>query len=180
MSGNTHSPDQVVPVSGDAGAAVGQRELAWGPWPAAGLVRALLLLLACIGPAAATTSDKPPARLDLELNRLEDMDGGCRLTLMFTNGLDAAIEAMSIETVLFDPEGRVIRFLLLKPRPLSPGRTRVQQFDIRDLACPAIARVLLNDVTDCVGEGLDPAICLAAINVTSRDGVAFVPAVAGD
>ncbi|WP_132806471.1 hypothetical protein [Tepidamorphus gemmatus] len=151
-----------------------------GPWPVAGSVRALLLLLACIGPAAAATTDEPRGRLDLELNRLEDIDGGCRLTLMFTNGLDVNIEAMSVETVLFDAEGRVIRFLLLKPRPLSSGRTRVQQFDIRDLACPAIARVLLNDVTDCVGEGLDPATCLAAINVTSRDGVAFVTAVAGD
>lgn len=180
MSRNTHSPDQVVPVSGDAGAALGQRDVTWGSWSVVGSVRALLLLLACIGPAAATTPDSDVPRVDIELNRLEQLDGGCRLTLMLTNGLPAAIDALSIEAVLFDGDGRVERFLLLKTRPLAMGRTRVQQFDVRDLACEAIGRMLLNDVTECAGEGLDPATCLAAIRVTSRGEIAFVSAVARD
>ncbi len=180
MSRNTHSPDQVVPVSGDAGAALGQRDVTWGSWSVVGSVRALLLLLACIGPAAATTPETDAARLDVELNRLEQTDGGCRLTMMFTNGLPASIDALSIEAVLFDSEGRVERFLLLKTRPLATGRTRVQQFDVRDIACGMIGRALLNDVTECDGEGLNPAMCLAAINVTSRSEVAFVSAVARD
>lgn len=167
-------------MSGDAGAAVGRRDVTWRPWLVVGSVLALLLLLAFIDPAAATPPESDTPRVSVELNRLEDVAGGCRLSLVFTNGLPVAIDALSIETVLFDAGGRVERFLLLKARPLAAGRTRVQQFDVKEAACGSIGRLLLNDVTQCDGEGLDPAGCLAAIAASSRSDVDFVSVVASD
>jgi len=163
---------RIDPVSGDAVSAVRLRESIWRPLTVAGSVLAFLLLLASIGPAAAL--DK---KISIELNRLEDVSGNCRLSFVLTNGLAAPVDALTIETVLFDPEGRVDRFLLLKARPLPVGKMRVQQFDVGQAACASIGRVLLNDVTDCAGGDLAPATCLAAIDTTSRSDVPFVSTV---
>jgi hypothetical protein len=130
-----------------------------------------LLLLA--GAAPAIAGDKS---LEIELNRLEAVDNGCRLSFVLTNNMDVSVDALSMEAVLFDPDGRVDRFLLLKARPLPSGRTRVQQFDVGDTSCGRIARVLLNDITACAGDGLTPPACLDAIQPTSRADVPFTTA----
>ncbi|MEJ8572603.1 hypothetical protein [Microbaculum marinum] len=163
------------PVSGDSDSLVGLWKSLWRPLSAAGLATAALLLLAGCGPAAATSET-----VTIELNRLEDVQGGCRLSYVLTNGLPVSVEALALEVVLFDTDGRVDRFLLFKARPLPVAKTRVQQFEIGDTACGAIGRVLLNDVTDCAGEGLSPGSCLAAIRTQSRADVPFVSTLSPD
>lgn len=160
---------RIGPVSGDAVSAVRLRESSWQPLTAVGSVLAFLLLLVSFGPAAASNP-----QITIELNRLEDVPNSCRLSFVLTNGLTVPVDALTIETVLFDQNGRVDRFLLLKARPLPVGKTRVQQFDVGQASCGAIGRVLLNDVTECAGEALGPAICLSAIKTDSKTEVPFV------
>lgn len=137
----------------------------WWPNAIAGTV---LLLLAATAPAMAGDGG-----LDIDLNRLEAVDGGCRLSFVLTNTMDVSVDALTMEAVLFDGEGRVDRFLLLKAWSLPAGRTRVQRFDVGETSCERIVRVLLNDVTACAGDGLAPAACLEAIRPASRSGIPF-------
>jgi len=127
------------------------------------------LLIAAGAPGGAVAEPV----IGAELNTLATVDGNCRMTIVMTNGLDTAVDKLTLETVLFDADGTVIRFLLLAARPLPARRMRVQQFDVDRLACEEIGRVLLNDVTACAGTGLDPQRCLGLVVPSSRARVSF-------
>lgn len=122
---------------------------------------------------AGVTARAEPGAIGIELNKLQDVDGGCRISLVFNNGLAHAVEALSIETVLFGKDGAVQEFLVLKSNPLPAAKVRVQQFDIAGAKCGAIGRVLLNDVKECKVADLTPAACLAAIAPSSRTDTEF-------
>lgn len=133
------------------------------------------LVLAGIG-GKASAQDTPS--IAVELNRLQQTDATCRLSLVFTNLLPVAIDALELETVLFDTEGRAGRFLILKSQPLVPGKVRVHQYDLDDTSCEAIGSVLINDVIACDGDGLNPAGCLSRLDVSSRENADLVLTVA--
>ena len=46
--------------------------------------------------------------------------------------------------------------------------TKVLQFDISEVGCDKVSRVLINDLVACEGEGLDPKACYAALKTGSR------------
>jgi|GEM_PF-453786 len=159
----------------------------WRPFRRSGPVPALLLLagIGLTSPAPVLADDDvvdngDGGEITVELNRLEDVEKACRLSFVFTNTLPVAVEGLAIEAVLFDANGQVDRFLLLKARPLAPAKTRVQQFDVGQATCPEIGSVLLNDVTACAGDGLDAAACLDAVRPTSRADVPFDTALTPD
>lgn len=126
---------------------------------------------AALSPGSAAFAQE--ASVNIELNRLQEVEGACRISLVFTNGLPEAVDVLSIETVLFNKEGAVERFLVLRSNPLPSGKVRVQQFDAKGLACDGVGRILLNDVKDCKIEGVAPDGCLGVIKPSSRTGVAF-------
>lgn len=113
-------------------------------------------------------------KVSIELNRVSEVDGACRMSFVFTNGLEVPVETLSIETVLFNKEQSVERFLVLKSRPLSPQKIRVQQFDIRGIACNRLGKLLLNDVKACKAGDLSTAGCLEKIEPSSRAGFPFI------
>lgn len=129
------------------------------------------MAVATLSLSVAAAAAEP--RIDVELHALQPVDGGCRTTLVLTNGLDIEISRLTLETVVFDGDGSVVRFLLLNSRPLPAGTIRVQQFDIDGLGCDGISRLLINDVPVCDGDGLDPARCMAALTPSSRTSVGF-------
>lgn len=137
------------------------------------IVRLGLAVAAAVGAALPTPARAEDKSIGIELNRLQAVDGACRISLVFTNGLSVAVEALSIETVLFNKEGAVERFLVLKSNPLPSGKVRVQQFDAKGLACDGVGRVLLNDVKECKIEGISPQDCLDVIKPSSRTGADF-------
>ena len=168
MSGLQPLKGRFDPVSGDAVSSVRLHWIRWRSWSVVGSVLVFLLLLTNIGSAAAASET-----INIELNRLEDVESGCRMSFVMTNGLETAIDGITMEAVLFDREGIVARFLLLKSRPMPIGKTRVQQFDVADTGCDVLGQVLLNDVTDCAGPALTPTLCLAAIETASRARIPF-------
>lgn len=173
MSGLQPLKGRFDPVSGDAVSSVRLQLIRWRSWSAVGSVLVFLLLLTSIGSAAAASET-----ITIELNRLEDVESGCRMSFVMTNGLKEPVEGITMEAVLFDRDGIVARFLLLKSRPMPVGKTRVQQFDVANTACDALGQVLLNDVTACAGqaptsEPLTPERCLEAIETASRASIPF-------
>ena len=106
----------------------------------------LLLALAVAVPAQA--QDTAP-RLVVELNRIDPLQTACRLTFLAENALGTDLEALALETVLIDTEGRVERLTLFEFGALPGGVPRVRQFDIPGLSCDALGRVLINGVAEC-------------------------------
>ena len=136
------------------------------------LVAGLAAVLCC-APALAQQATVPPLRLAVELNGAQASEAGCRITLLATNELGAAVEGATLELALFGPDGGMDRLVSLDLQAMTPGKTKVLQFDLRGSTCSDVSRVLVNDVTACNGEGLTPALCLGALQTTSRIDVAF-------
>jgi hypothetical protein len=108
--------------------------------------------------------------LSLELNRIDPLEGACRLTFLAENGLGADLQTLSLETVLIDREGRVERLTLFEFGALPNGVPRVRQFDLAGLACESLGRVLINGVADCsAGDG-----CAAGLDLSSRTDVELI------
>ena len=139
---------------------------------------AIAMLTACLTPAVAQetaqeTKPAQPPELALELNALTPSATGCRISLVATNDLGTELQSAGIEIALFGVDGGIDRLLALDLQAMPAGKTRVLQFDIPQLACDSVGQVLINDVTACAGGELDPALCLAALTVTSRLDVSF-------
>lgn len=138
--------------------------------------RALLgfaLVLAVAGPAAAQDG----RAIELDLNRMDEVDTACRLTFVADNTL-APLSALALETVVFDRGGRVAALSVFDFDALPEGARRVRQFDVAGVACADVAQVLVNGVAACAGEGPEPeggpdlGGCVQALRLTgSVEGV---------
>ena len=133
------------------------------------LLAATLLASPLAGPAQA----QHVASLGLELNALTPSDTGCRVTFLATNGLGTELRRAAFDVALFGASGSIERLVSLDFKTMPDGKTKVLQFDLAELRCDGISRVLVNDVAACEGDGLDPKACLAALTTTSRLSVTF-------
>lgn len=137
------------------------------------LAGSLAILALTASPTVAQDS-APAAALALELNALTTSETGCRVSFLATNTLGTELMRSAFEIALFGAGGSVERLVSLEFKAMPEGKTRVLQFDIGELGCDGVSRVLINDVVACEGEGLDPALCLSRLSTTSRlDGVEF-------
>ena len=132
--------------------------------------RALLFLVFALSAAAPAAAQEAAPRLGLELNRVDPVDGACRLTFMAENELGADVDVLSLETVLIDTEGRVERLTLFEFGAVPYGVPRVRQFDIPGLACGALGRVLINGVAECSAG----TACAEGLDLSSRTAVEVV------
>lgn len=130
------------------------------------VVRAIILGLAIVAwPARSETSAQ--ARLSLDLNAIEQIDQACRLVFVATNATGKSITEMTLETVLFDGNGKVTRFTLFDFKALPKDKTRVRQFDLPDTQCTAVSRILINGAASCKGEALTGSECIDQLDVKS-------------
>jgi hypothetical protein len=134
-----------------------------------GLMGAALL---ATGAATAQAQDAPSS-IAIELNGAEANDKACRLSFVVANGLEQGIDDLALELVLFDKDGRVDRFVVVRTAKVPAGKSRVRQFDIPATTCPAIARILVNDIKECAVTGLDPNGCAERITVATRSDIKF-------
>lgn len=123
-----------------------------------------LLVMALATPALA----QPAPELDIELNALTPSETGCRVTFLATNRLGTELTRAALEVALFGADGAIDRLVSLEFKAMPEGKARVLQFDLANLSCENLSRVLINDVVACEGEGLDPKMCLAALKPSSR------------
>ena len=130
------------------------------------------MILLAVGTAPVTAQDGEAA-LKVELNGLEQVDKACRMTFVVENALAATITKAVFEVALFDAKGLVERLMVLDCRDLPKGRTRVRQFDAADTSCGGVSRILVNDATECAGEGLDPEACIAALRTSTTTQTKF-------
>ena len=97
--------------------------------------------------------------IELELNTAADVDGGCRLTYVATNSSPLSLEKISYEVAVYDLDGFVKPLLVLEFGWLPSGKTRVVQFDLPEMACGAISRILVNNPVECTAKDGEQTIC---------------------
>jgi len=111
--------------------------------------------------------------LKIELNKLESVEGACRAYMLFENKSGIAFESLKLDLVMFDPNGVINKRLAVEGAPLPIGKTSVKLFDIKDVVCSEVDRILLNDVLSCRGPAGEISDCLIDIDTTSRNSVLF-------
>lgn len=104
--------------------------------------------------------------IGVELNAAETQEDSCKLTFVITNGLGKDVAAV-YETVLFKKDGQVDRLTLLDFGTLPFGRPRVRQFDVPNLHCENLGRVLFNGAHACTGDGIDASACETGLKPTT-------------
>jgi hypothetical protein len=132
-----------------------------------GLGAVLVFTLAITASPRAEATDQNTG-LALELNQLEPSERGCRATFVIGNRLGARVDALAFELALFDADGAVSGLITLDAGSLPNDKTRVKRFALPGVDCERVGRVLLNDVSQCDGKGLTPAVCLDRMAVSSR------------
>jgi hypothetical protein len=129
------------------------------------LMQALLLLTFGIFAGIGSAQE-----IKLELNKLEPQPetNACRAYLVFDNSAGPAIEALQLDLILFDQAGVIARRLAVDTAPLRASKTTVKLFDIPDLACTDIRRVLINEVLECRDADGAHADCIERLTLSTR------------
>ena len=129
----------------------------------------MLMATGLAGPAGAAERE-----LAVELNKVEDLDGGCTGTLLFQNSLGATLDRFNLDLFLFDASGVIMRRITIDMAPLRNGKTSVGLFRLIDGSCADLSRILVNDIPSCRAEDGSEVDCLAGLSVSSRSAVELI------
>lgn len=141
--------------------------MGWCPWLLPGLAGGMVVVAM---PLAAQTAAREamPAMISLELNRLEPIDGACRIYFVLQNRSASSFDKLTLELVSFGPDGLVGQRLGIDLAPLRAGKTVVKLFDLPGGSCDRVQRLLVNDMPACMLDGAPVDDCLDRLQVSSR------------
>lgn len=121
-----------------------------------------------------TSAQAPSGKISLELNNIQaTASGGCRLSMIATNGLDYPVDQFGLEVVAFNKDGLVDQFLRLDFTRISAGKTKILQFDLADKSCDAISRLHINNVLNCMPAGTADIYCPDLLSLSNRTAISF-------
>jgi hypothetical protein len=113
----------------------------------------------------------PAASLDVELNGLAPSQKGCMMTFVALNTLPEEITKVSFELAFFNDKNAVDKITVLDFRDLPQGKKRVRQFDMPNVKCESVTRVLINDTPAC--EGPAKGECMKGLVTRSQVSIPF-------
>ena len=131
----------------------------------------LSLPLVIAAPLVAAQETDIKDQISVELNAAETTEDACKLTFMITNGLEAPVDKIIYEAVLFDTEGQVDRLTLFDFGTLPPARPRVRQFVVPQTTCEGLGRILFNGANACETAGSASGVCDTGLLPTSRTSI---------
>ncbi len=106
---------------------------------------AVLALASCAAGAVWAQA----GNIELELNTAAEVNGGCRLTYVATNSTPLSLDQTTYEVAVYDTDAFVKLLLELEFGGLPSGKTRVLQFDVPEMGCGTISRILVNKSVEC-------------------------------
>lgn len=133
----------------------------------------LFSVLALSAPVLAQEAAPTAPSLAVELNALQPAENGCRVTFLATNNLGGQLDRAAVEVAFFTSDGAIDRIVTLDFKALAEGKTKVLQFELKNLSCDGIGRLLINDITACEGTGIAATACLDGLVTTTRPDIAF-------
>lgn len=116
-----------------------------------------------MGASAPATADAP--KVDVELNKLEPQDKGCRAFFVVSNDTAAEYDAFKLDLVLFQPDGVINKRLIVNLAPVRAQKKTVKQFDLEGTPCEQVGSFLVNDVIECKAPAGPVEGCLAGLTV---------------
>jgi hypothetical protein len=122
----------------------------------------------------ATGAQAQNARIGVELNKTEAIEGGCRTFFLFRNGSDAEFTGFEMSLAILDTAGVIDRLLTVEAAPLPAKRTTLKLFEIPEIACDQISEILFHDLPKCEAAVGAPEDCFSMIELSSRSPVALV------
>ena len=123
--------------------------------------------------AAATEPAEAAGEISIELNKLESTPNACRGYFVVDNRTPEPIEELQIDVFLFDKEGVILRRVALSFLDVRSGRTKVVLFDLADLACGDVGRLLVNEVLACTDPEGKVEGCADMVATSTRADAAF-------
>lgn len=133
--------------------------------------RLIISIMLAMTPTMAFADDN---KIHIELNKLEPQDTSCQAYIVVKNATENAVEDFSVDLVLFDNDGIISRRLAVNLAPMRAGSTSVKVFGVKEIACTAISRMLVNDVLRCQVGGVARDDCPGLIETASRSDVEMV------
>ncbi|MBZ5758819.1 MULTISPECIES: hypothetical protein [Rhizobium] len=130
-----------------------------------------VVVAAAGGSASAQQQTPVAARLNVELNALTPSAKGCMMTFVAENDMATPIAKISFELAFFNEKNAVDKVTVLDFRDLPVGKKRVRQFDMPNLKCEAVTRVIVNDTPVCDGPAAGE--CKAALTTRSQTPIPF-------
>ena len=110
---------------------------------------------------------------ELELNAAVEVGEGCQLTFVASNNTGVALTKASYEVAVFDSEGLVSSLFVFEFGELPMNKTRVVLFELPELKCEKVSRMLVNRQDECESADGPQDICMKALNTSSR--IATIP-----
>jgi hypothetical protein len=126
------------------------------------------LVAAAVVAVLASAASAADGKIGVELNKVEDQSGGCRLYFVLDNATASAFEVYKLDLVMFGTDGVIARRLAVEVGPLRPAKTSVKLFDVAGLPCAGIGTALVNDVLSCKVGADERPNCIDLIQVASR------------
>jgi hypothetical protein len=129
------------------------------------------LALACalfVMPGAGAAQD---GSLEIELNKLENTDEGCRSLFVFDNRTGHELHRFRIDLILFDPKGVYKKQLLLDMAPLEDEKKTLASFLLGEWPCDQVGSILINGLPQCDNGAGEAVECTDMLEVGSRSEV---------
>jgi hypothetical protein len=129
---------------------------------------------AAAGAAEATEPRAGDGSIRVELNKLESLENACRAYFVVQNRTPELITELRLIVYFFDKNDVILASSLALPfNDVPAGRTRVALFEIPELACDNIGRVLVNQVLTCVNSKGAVAGCAEMVATSTRTDAAL-------
>lgn len=129
----------------------------------AGVLAAVAL---CLGTSIAAAQDANS--LNIELNKLEPIDKGCRAYVVIDNKSATEYEAIKLDLFMFRTDGVIGRRFAIDVAPLKGSKRTVKLFDLAGAICTEVGSFLINEVLECKAGGAQVPDCLARLAPSSR------------
>lgn len=138
---------------------------------AGGLIAAASVFPANAQDPAAAAPVASANALEVELNALAPSQKGCMMTFVALNKLAAPVNKISFELAFFNDKNAVDKITVLDFRDLPEGKKRVRQFDMPNMKCEAVTRIIINDTPVC--DGPAAGACMKGLVTRSQISVPF-------
>src|SRR5690606_39648754 len=98
--------------------------------------------------------------LALGLNWVQPGGRGGRVAFRVSNALGKELSQVAFELALFTKAGMISRLTVVDFKDLPVGKTKVRQYDLPSLNCADVGRILVNNTTECAGDGVEADACI--------------------
>ncbi len=122
---------------------------------------------ASVAVADPQANEPAAASVNIELNKLDPVEKGCRAYLVVNNATPTSYQSFKVDLVLFQADGVIGKRFSLELGPLRTKKKSVKLFDIDAISCDKIGSLLINDVLECKAESGPAENCLQNLTTST-------------